>query len=531
VRGIAKTADGVAGIFGATPGLTQKADNAITGGYFSLRNPDLSTVKGGPQSPSSATPVADAMRGTGSPMANEKPPSGSQYYADLERQHQQELKALAAGDREAGARAAAAGGPGAGQYPGLLENRSGLPNSVISGADPNSYYASLKDDDIAGSFNGRNYTKKELDARAAGLQTASGRAMKPEGDPAMAEIRSALRGIGNGGGGGNWAPRSQADEINARYDALMQGGVGQNRVKGSDWSQRHGLDVEMARARELGADASNQSTLRGQNMQAGSAADQTRMAGITKMMELQAEREKNGAANSAAALKAQQDALKTAEQRQKDMVASAASVAETFGAGDKAVTANLKEVLSTLPPEMRAQIENLTPDEREATYSNIAREHLGRTEGLVMGRDVGATVQNTVAGGLLGTMLRGGGGTVGKGIDMAIGKIPRVGPLLSALHPAENLARLGPVLGAATGAYATPEVEGLDRWDPVVRDPETGASIPAKKDLREAATYGAFDVYANPFDNAVQTRSGRRTDRPTPTEEEAARRRRSALRE
>ena len=312
VRGIAKTADGVAGIFGATPGLTQKADNAITGGYFSLRNPDLSTVKGGPQSPSSATPVADGLRGTGSPMAKEKPPSGPQYYADLERQHQQELKALAGGNREAGARAAAGGSPGAGQYPGAIENRSGLPNSAISGADPNSYYASLKDDAIAGSFNGRNYTKKELDARAAGLQTASGRATKPEGDPAMAEIRSALRGIGNGGGGGNWAPRSQADEINARYDALMQGGVGQNRVKGSDWSQRHGLDVEMARARELGADASNQSTLRGQNMQAGSAADQTRMSGITKMMELQAEREKAGGIAQAAAIKAQQDALKQA---------------------------------------------------------------------------------------------------------------------------------------------------------------------------------------------------------------------------
>lgn len=269
---------------------------------------------GGPQSASgapSATPVADASRGTGSPMANEKPPSGPQYYDDLERLHQQELAQMRGGNREAGARAAAGGGPGAGQYPGLVENRSGQPNKAITGADPNSYYASRADGDIVGSFNGRNITKKEADARAGGLQTASGQAMKPEGDPAMAEIRSALRGIG-GGGGGNWAPRSQADEINARYDALMRGGSGRNIVKGSDWSQRHGLDVEMARARELGADASNQSTLRGQNMQAGSAADQTRMSGITKMMELQAEREKAGGIAQAAAIKAQQDALKQA---------------------------------------------------------------------------------------------------------------------------------------------------------------------------------------------------------------------------
>lgn len=532
-RGIAKTADGVAGIFGAQPGLTQKLDNQIAdkfGGFLTLRNPDFSTVKGGSQTMQEPLrPVEAGVAGTGSRMASEKPPSGPQYYADLERQHQQELAQMRGGNREAGARAAVGGGPGAGQYPGLVENRSGLPNSAISGADPNSYYASRADGDIVGSFNGRNYTKKELDARGAGLATASGYAMKPEGDPAMAEIRSALRGIG-GGGGGNWAPRSNAREINERYDALMRGGSGRNIVKGSDWSQRHGLAVESARAKELGDDASNQSTLRGQNMQAGASADQTRMSGITKMMELQAEREKNGAAGNAAALKAADDARKTTEQRQKDMTASAASVAETFGGGDKAVTANLKEVLSTLPPEMRAQIEGLTPDEREATYSNIAREHLGRTEGLVLGRDAGATVQNTLAGGVLGSMLRGGSG-VGKSIDTALGKIPRVGPLLGALRPAENLARLGPLLGAGAGAYATPEVEGLDRWDPVARDPETGATIPTKRDAREAWTYGAWDTYLNPLDNAVQTRSGRRTDPPTPTEEEAARRRQSALRE
>lgn len=276
--------------------------------------PDFSTVKGGSQTSygqPGATPVADATRGTGSPMANEKPPSGPQYYADLERLHQQELKALAGGNREAGARAAVGGGTGAEGYPGLIENRSGVPNSVLAAADPDSYYAQRADGDIVGSFNGRNITKKEADARAAGLGGASGQAMKPEGDPAMAEIRSALRGIG-GGGGGNWAPRSQADEINARYDSLMRGGSGQNRVKGSDWSQRHGLDVEMARAKELGADASNQSTLRGQNMSAGAAADQTRMSGINKMMELQAEREKAGAMGQAAATKAQQDAMENA---------------------------------------------------------------------------------------------------------------------------------------------------------------------------------------------------------------------------
>lgn len=483
--------------------------------------PDFSNVQGGvkstedmiggPPGTPSASPVRDVM---GSPaMANEsggRTPPPTTYKGD-----DSVLR-------------------GAGGYQGLLENRSGLKNSDprINGSTSEAYNA-MSDDAVIGSFKGRNITKKEADARAAGLQTASFMPQKPAEDPIMGEIRSALRGIGGGsrGGGSSFSGRdSGTDAINKRYDDLLRGGEGRNVVKGSDWSQRHGLSVETARAKELSDYAQNQSTLRGQDNAASIAADQNRTQLANTLLNMQAQREKALADGQSASAKAQQDALKTAEQRQKDMTASAATVAASFAAGDKDAEANLNEVLRTLPPEMRAQIEGMTPDEREATYSNIAREHIGRTDGLVMGRDVGATVQNTAVGGLLGTILRGGGG-VGKGIDAALGKIPRVGPLLSALRPAENLARLGPLLGAGAGAYTTREVEGLDRWDPVARDPETGATIPAKKDLREAATYGAFDVYANPFDDAVQTRSGRRTDRPTPTEEEAARRRRSSIRE
>ncbi len=112
-----------------------------------------------------------------------------------------------------------------------------------------------------------------------------------------------------------------------------------------------------------------------------------------------------------------------------------------------------------------------------------------------------------------------------------LGKLPRIGKVFSALRPAERLARLGPLLGAGAGAYTTPEVEPLDRWDPPARNPETGATIPAKEDLREAWKYGAWDTFISPFNDDVQTQSGRRTDPPTPTEEEAARRRASALRE
>ena len=260
----------------------------------------------------SATPVADVL---GKPaMANEKPPSGPQYYADLERQHQQEIAARAGGNREVNARMQAAGGPGA-YNQGMLENRSGLANSDprINGSTSAAYNA-LGDDAVVGSFNGRNITKKEADARAAGLQTASFMPQKPAEDPIMGEIRSALRGMGGGArGGSSFSGRdSGTDAINKRYDDLLRGGTNRNIVKGSDWSQRHGLSVETARAKELSDYAQNQSTLRGQDNAASIAADQNRTQLANTLINVQTQREKALAEGKSASDKAQQDALKTA---------------------------------------------------------------------------------------------------------------------------------------------------------------------------------------------------------------------------
>lgn len=236
-----------------------------------------------------------------------------------------------------------------------------------------------------------------------------------------------------------------------------------------------------------------------------------------------------GSQAQAAQLKYLQDARARSEKLMEDNVKVFESVADTFAAGDKDKQSQYRELLSTLPPELHAIAQGLAPEDKRAFYTNIVRQQLGRSEGLVFGRDAGATAQNAAIGGLIGSMTRLGNGAVGKAVDRALGKIPRVGPVLSALRPAENLSRFGTLIGAAGGAYATPEVENLTRWDPVARDPETGAALPAREDIREAATYGAFDTYLSPFDDQVQTVSGRRTDKPTPDEEEAARRFRSAL--
>jgi hypothetical protein len=294
------------------------------------------------------------------------------------------------------------------------------------------------------------------------------------------------------------------------------------------------LELEQSRSGALDADARNATSRSNAAMQNSTLRDNAQLNARTSMIDTLGRMEQNRATVSsqaqAAQLKALQDAQAQSEKRMEDNAKVFESVADTFAAGDKDKQSQYRELLSTLPPELHAAAQGLAPEDKRAFYTNIVRQQLGRSEGLVLGRDAGATAQNAAIGGLIGRMTRFGNGAGGKAVDRALGKIPRVGPALSALRPVENLARFGTLIGAAGGAYATPEVENLTRWDPVARDPETGAALPAREDIREAATYGAFDTYINPFDDSVQTVSGRRTDKPTPDEEEAARRFHSALR-
>ncbi len=356
---------------------------------------------------------------------------------------------------------------------------------------------------------------------------------------AIKDVQSSLRGYGGEPAQPMANSRSSAvDAINARYDRLLKEGRGKAVEFGSDWSQRHGIALEKARGDELSSVLNNENTNATSRANAQLDAETSRsnaeLSARTSLIDTLGRMEQNRATLSsqaqAAQLKALQDALAQSEKRMEDNAKVFESVADTFAAGDKDKQSQYRELLSTLPPELHAEAQGLAPEDKRAFYTNIMRQQLGRNEGLVIGRDAGATIQNAAIGGLIGRMTRFGNGAGGKAVDSALGKIPRVGPALSALRPAENLARFGTLIGAAGGAYATPEVENLTRWDPHARDPETGAALPARKDIREAFTYGAFDTYLNPFDDSVQTVSGRRTNKPTPDEEEAARRFRSALR-
>lgn len=220
------------------------------------------------------------------------------------------------------------GGGVDGRYPGAMENRSGLANSDprINGSTSAAYNA-LSDDAVIGSFQGAPMTKREADARAAGLQTASFQPAERE-PTQMDQMRSLLREFGGGGsyGGGSTAStRKAVADINKRYDDMLRDGSGRNRVRGLDWSQRHGLDLERARASELGEFARNQSALRGQDMQAAASANSNRTAALQVAAGMMERQQKADVDAQTAWLKAQTDAAKA----RADAEGAARSASET----------------------------------------------------------------------------------------------------------------------------------------------------------------------------------------------------------
>ena len=522
-RGIAKTADWVAGLVGAKPNLTGSYDKMIAdklGGYLSLRNPENKSGAPSAAKPSPVAAATSALRSDQGPALPVQPGSYqsrrlSEMGVPLDVQNSKPVVDSVTGNTRGFLRTG-----GTNQYQNL-GTYGGNGNIYGKAADP--------------SRPGRINNFVGVGAGASPFNEVGNTVQSP----ATAAATSALRGLGSGssapgapstGGGGGVYGISGED----RYDKLAKELRGMYSAEGQGNLARRLLELEQIRANEQGNirtnDTSRANTQLTADTSRGNAELNARASIIGSLSSMEAARDLLDQKAQAAQLKVLQDAQKQSEGRMEDNAKVFESVADTFAAGDKDKQSQYRELLSTLPPELHAAAQGLAPEDKRAFYTNIVRQQLGRNDGLVLGRDVGATAQNAVAGGLIGRMTRFGSGAGGKAVDRALGKTPRVGPVFSALRPVENLSRFGTVLGAAGGAYMTPKVENLTRWDPVARDPETGAALPAREDLREAATYGAFDTYLDPTDDSVQTVSGRRTRKPKPDEEEAYRRFRSALR-
>ena len=531
--GIAKTVDSVAGLVGANPDLTGKFDNMVKdklGGYLTLRNPDVvstATLKASQPSPVTAatsalrSPVTAATSALRSDQGPAQPVTPGSYQS-------RRLSEMG--------------------VPLDVQNSEPVVDSVGNNTRDFLRTGGTSQYQNLGTYggNGNIYGKADDPSRPGrinnfvGVGAGASPSNEASGSGFNSAITSALRGLGSGssapgapssGGGGGGVSVIGGED---RYDKLAKELRGMYSAKGQGNLAKKLVALEQLRANEQGDIRSNETSRANEQLRSETSMRNADVGARTNMLEaLSRMEDARGSLTQqaqAAQLKYLQDAQAQSEKRMEDNAKVFESVADTFAAGDKDKQSQYRELLSTLPPELHATAQGLAPEDKRAFYTNIVRQQLGRSEGLVLGRDAGATAQNAAIGGLVGRMTRFGNGAGGKAVDSALGKIPRVGPALSALRPAENLSRFGTLIGAAGGAYATPEVEDLTRWDPVARDPETGAALPARKDIREAATYGIFDTYLNPFDDSVQTVSGRRTNKPTPTEEEAARRFRSALR-
>jgi hypothetical protein len=263
------------------------------------------------------------------------------------------------------------GGGADGVYPGAMENRSGLSNAALAGADPNSYYASRGDNAVVGTFNGREITKREADARAAGMSTISGHAtpQNQPSDPFMDEVRSALRNAGGGGGG--WSPPSREREINERYDKLANQLSGMYSRKGQGNLARRLLELEQSRSAALDADARNQSSLRGQNVNAQTANLNARMSALSTMGTLEAQRRRDAAAAAAAGGKAAAAAAKAAEERdERGLTDIREAVRARFGEDSALAESVLSRILSAGEGQI-SRITSLTGQDRAAAIEDM----------------------------------------------------------------------------------------------------------------------------------------------------------------
>jgi len=121
-----------------------------------------------------------------------------------------------------------------------------------------------------------------------------------EASPLDQAILAAVQRL-NGGGrrsGGGGGGDSSARAINDRFDSILRGGFGQNVRFGSDFADRHRLDIETARNDALDRVAGNQNVRRGQDLTAETAG---RSADLQALSTLRGFASDNSAAQKAVA--------------------------------------------------------------------------------------------------------------------------------------------------------------------------------------------------------------------------------------
>ena len=262
-RGVAKTVDTLAGIFGANPNLTGKYDAMISdklGGYLSLRNQEIA----GPISVQAKTAAAT------SPLRSDQGPA-----LPVEPDSYQSRRLSEMG------------------VPLDVQNSKPIVDSALRGTQGVLKTGGTSQYQNLGSYggNGNIYGKADDPSRP-------GRINNFVGVGAGASPENEANGSGSGGGGyagrggvpqsplrsssapsgGSSVPGVDAavNAINARYDRMLKEGRGRSVEFGSDWSQRHGISLETARGRELNELLGNARTNETSRANAQLAADTSR---------------------------------------------------------------------------------------------------------------------------------------------------------------------------------------------------------------------------------------------------------------
>lgn len=257
----------------------------------------------------------------------------------------------------------------------LLREGGGTPGQYVNlgsyGGDANIYGTASKPGGRIDSFTG------------VGASSRPGGG--PQEDPIMGEIRSALRGLtdgaGNrGGGGGAWVGGGNSRDINERYDKLAKQLSGMYSSKGQGNLARRLLELEQSRSGALDADARNQSALRGQDMQASTAANsasmQARMLALQTLGTMANQRSTQSAQAQAAQLKALQDAQKMGvEREEKGFERYNSAISSMFigpdGKPDAAEQERFTSFLQGSDPQAREKFSAMSPQDQMVLLQNF----------------------------------------------------------------------------------------------------------------------------------------------------------------
>ena len=247
----------------------------------------------------------------------------------------------------------------------LLREGGGTPGQYVNlgsyGGDTNIYGTASKPGGRIDTFTGVGAS-----ARPGG---------GPQEDPIMGEIRSALRsltdGAGNrGGGSGN------AREINERYDKLASQLSSMYGPKGQGNLARRLLELEQSRSGALDADARNQSALRGQDMQASTAANSASMQALQTLGTMANQRSTQSAQAQAAQLKALQDAQTAARQgEEKGFERYTSAIGSMFvgpdGKPDAAEQERFTSFLQASDPQAQQKFAAMSPQDQMVLLQNF----------------------------------------------------------------------------------------------------------------------------------------------------------------